>query len=812
MFINSVNLSLRTLARNRLYVLINVAGLALAMACCLFMGFYLYGELTYDHHHVNRDQIFRIADAYEDYDTGNQRRELALTSPMLGPMLARDFPEIQAFVRFRPLQGDVLIRHEGQGFYWQNTYYADDNVFNVFTHNIVFGDPETALVDPQSMAISATVARTYFGDANPVGQLLSLEDGDIRRVSLVFDDLPGNSHLKYDALFSHNHPSLTIAEADVPRFLYGVNTYTYLLMRPGYAAAEFDDVQQTFYQRYMEELSSTRTNRAWDAWLQPLTSIHLGPALLDDQPTGNRLNLYVLTSVMVFILLIACSNYTNLATAGYFKRRKEVAIRKILGEGASALVSQFLLESLALALVSACLGVFIVELLTSSGAWGMALTNVQHLNLTWNPVVLLSVIGFCVVIGALSGFYPALYLSSVSPLSGLFENRDRKVGSINLRLRELLILLQFTISVGVLASTTLVALQVKYLTARPLGFQAENRILVTLRGQTLIDQIPVIENLLAGHAGVLGVTYGTSNMGQEFTVNATRMESDSGSMESVQVAHMAIADNFLEVMGMTLSEGRNFSPLVATDSNNAILVNEALVDVMGWEQPIGKSVQATWGSRGTVVGVVQNFNFKSLHSEVEPFLMYQPGFSTASRLGPERLLVVQIAANQAESALEFVEDTVTSLDAGRPFEYEFLNSSLDELYLSERSLLYLISGFSLISIVITCLGLFGLAAFTTEQRSREIGIRKVLGASRWQIAGLLGNRILLLTVVGTIISTAVAYPVINRWLAVFAYRMEINPLVFLLAAGIVGLIAYGTIVMQTLRIATINPAATLRCQ
>ncbi len=808
MFLHAIKCVLRNLSKHKIYTAINIVGLAIAIASCLILSLYLYSELTYDRHHLNHERIYRVANVYHNYDDGLQRRELAITSPVLGPMLANDFSEVEAFVRFNPVS-DVLIRHDEEAYYWESAFNVDDNVFQVFTHEIIYGDPNTALVDPSSMAISRSVAEFYFGDSNPLGEIINLGDGNVRTVSLVFDDLPDNSHLKYDVLFSFNQPDLQIAVSEIPRWLFGVNSYTYILMPEGYKSQHFSVISETFYGQNMEQLARERTNRAWSGWLQPLASIHLGPDLLNDQPTGSRFYLYGFMSVVSFILLIAVINYINLATAGYSKHAPGIGIRKILGADRSWMVIQFLGESIFLALVSMGIGILLVELIINQGSPTNLMGRVLSFNLGEQPGLLALILGSSLLLGTLAGLYPALYLTSIRPLAAMGMSGKPRTGRAELRIREALLLLQFTVSIGVIACTLMMAMQMRFVSSQPLGFSKENRVVVTLRGDA-IDRLPIIENELLQNAEIQGVTYATALMGQQVSVNSTSIETVTGNLEPVQMGHMAVDEDFVDVMDMELSSGRNFAPEILTDSENAVLVNQALVDYMGWSDPLGKMIRTSWGTEGNVIGVVKDFNFRSLHSAVEPFFLYQDAFSTAERLGSDRQLVINIGGGRPDETLRFIENTITRIDPLQPFEFRFLDSALDELYLSEQRLTSLIVIFGGICLVITCLGLVGLATFTAEQRSREIGIRKVLGASRRQILRLLMTKTAVLACIAACLAALITYPLMKSWLSSFAYRIDISPVVFLAALAGVLIVAYGSIGVQTLRIARTNPVRALR--
>ncbi len=807
---NALKLAIRSLYRDKLYASISIIGLSLAMACCLIIGLYLKHELSYDKNFQNYERIFRVANAYYDYDTGSQRRELAITSPVLGPILEENFSEIEQAVRFRPLPSDVLIQHESDVYFWDRAYYVDDNVFEVFSHEVLAGDPKTALVDPSSMAVSQSFARQYFGEQSAVGEVVTLENGETRRILLVFQDLPENVHLKYDVLFSHNLDELKIAETEITRWLFGVNTYTYLLMPEGYSAEQFQPLASQFYQNYMEELSRERTNRAWSGWIQPLANIHLGQDLLNDLPTGNRLNLYTLASVVIFILLIAASNYTNISTAGFAKRNKEVSVRKVLGERKSSLFLQFLSESVALSLIAMTLGYIVVEFLINRGTLSAMTSNMVLQSFNTETSVAWAMTIVAIAFGLLAGIYPALHLSSMKPQFGTIARRSN-LGLDKLKFNNFLLLLQFTVSVIVITCVLLMLIQLRFLTNQPLGFSKDNRIVITLRGQELISQLSVIENELQSHDDVVGVTFATSIMGQNFSVNSTGFETNSGEVESVQMAHMGVADNFIDVMDMEVLEGRSFNPGIATDALAAVIVNEALVEYMQWDEPIGKTVRATWGTRGTVIAVVENFNFKSMHSGIEPFYMYQPQFSNADRLGSEWSLVVHWSGENRNDTLEFIENRLMAFDNQQVgIEYSLLEDSLDDLYSSERLLMYLLACFASICLTITCLGLFGLAGVTAERRTREIGIRKVLGASPFQLIALLCRSVVVTVLIASLIAWVVSFVIMSQWVQVFAYRTDLNYAVFLLASIICLIIAMATLSLQAWRVARKNPVSVLK--
>lgn len=805
---------LRNLQREKLYAAINIAGLSLGIACCLILGLFLRSELTYDRHHVKHDRIYRIVN---EFTTGGTTDRFAVTSRVLGPMLAADYPEVKAYVRFQKNgnnDGGTAIRHGDEVYYWKNTYFADDNVFDVFTHDIIYGDPKTALKEGGALAVSQTFARKYFGDANPIGETVSTDSGIAQKIALVFADLPANTHLKYDVLFSSNLPFLRDADNPTMRRqqLGGISVFTYLLMAPDFNPASWPRINDDFYKRNMEEWGRASKSQ-WHSWLQPLTDIHLQSEVGYDLPNGNRMYLYGCAAVALFILAVACINYMNLATARATRRARSVGIRKILGASRLTLGLQFLGEAMMFALIALVFGVVIVEVALTLTPINALMGQQVSLNLLQEPALAAWLVGLVLLMALLSGAYPAVYLSSWAPLTAL-TGKQVTAGKGNLRFRELLVLLQFTISAAVIASTLLMAAQMRYVANKSLGFEKENRLVVTLRGVTTLEKIPTIRSELAKNSHILGVSQADIMIGQQTPVNLIQIENDSGVLEPAQLSHMPIGDDFVSVMGIKLLEGRDFSKRLLTDIGTNVLVNEALVRKMGWTTPIGKRLQLG-NQSGRVIGVVGDFNFKSLHTLIEPFAMHPlnedlASIPVVSQPFVQRHLVLNVSVEDIGQTLNFIERIMSQADPKHPFEYEFLDDSLDSLYKSEQQLMKLIGIFATVCIFIACLGLFGLAAFATELRTREIGTRKVLGATTLQIILMLSRRIMLLVVIAAALASVLAYFAIDEWLTGFAYRAGINPLIFVLSAAAAAAVAFSTVALQSFKTASADPVEALR--
>ncbi len=813
MISSDIKAAFRTFYREKAYAYINLAGLALAIACCLILGLYLKDELTYDMHHLRHKEIFRVVNTF---NTNGDDTDFALTSPALGPMLKENYPEIIDYVRFRYTKGleeKILIKVDNEAFYWKNVFHADANVFDIFTHEILYGDPETALKDPQSVAVSETFAKKYFGDENPIDKVIHVDTTpDIpRKISLVFRDLPDNTFLKYDVLM-YEQPNL--GSSDQKNRLFGINYYTYLLMPEDFDLEDYKAINDDFFERFMSERGKN-INTSWRSWIEPMASIHLDSDVPYDIPNkGNKYYIYGFAAVALFILIVACINYINLAIARATKRAREIGMRKILGVPRVYLAFRYLGEAILFSFIAMVLGVLLVE----------AILNLTSINTLFGkplkpdfPADLVWVFGLALIMGILSGLYPAAYLSSISPLSAITETKGKKKGAF--RLREFLVLIQFTVSVVVIAGTLVMSMQMRFVANTPLGFEKENRVVVYLRGLDVVKKAQVIKNDLLKNSNILGVTASRAiiGTGKNFGANIGEADNNEGVLEKTGFAHIPVEKDFIEVMGMEIVEGRDFSQRLLTDIGTTFIVNEAFVKNRGWDQPIGKRIKLG-GESGKVIGVAKDFHYGSLHETVDAFMMYPfrdnfENFPEAAKAAVQRQLILHISGENIPETLSFLEDRFAGYDAVHPFDYAFLDDLINENYLSEGNLMKMTGIFSVICIFISCLGLYGLAAYNTEQRKKEIGIRKVLGASAIQIITMLAKKTLWLVLAGSVAAAIIAYFALDEWLAVFAYKMNIlgiSLIVYPLAALLVIAVAFITITLQSYRIAQSDPALTIR--
>ena len=814
---------LRTFRRERLYAAINIAGLALGVASCLILGLFLKSELTYDRHYQGHENMYRVVN---EFTTAGKTETFAITSDALGPMIAAEYPAvIKSYVRFRSNtnNGGIAMRSSeapDEAVYYENSYFVDDNVFDLFPQRILQGDPKTALKDGQTIAISETVAKRFFGSAaNAMGKTLMSDSGNANKVTLVFADLPPNTHMKYDLLWSFNraflqlndNPSVRRRQLSGPQAL----TYTYLKMDPSFRQSEWARMSSDFATKNFADVLKS-LNIEWRSWLQPMREIHLQSEVGYDLPNGNRAYLFGCAAVALIILAIASINYMNLATARATRRARSVAFRKILGASRLSLAVQFLGEALVFTLFALVLAAALVALVLKFTPINALMDGKVIFNLVEDPTLALWVLGLGLGVGLLSGLYPAFYLSSWAPLTALTGKQVSGKG--NLHMREFLVLVQFTISAGAIACTLLMIAQMHYLTSRPLGFERENRLMVSLRGASTVEKIPAIRSELLRDASIKGVAVAsqTPENGDRANITIVQTENAKGAMEQQLFNILQLGEDYEKVMGLKLLEGRDLSARLLTDVGTNVLVNETLVKKMGWTEAIGKRVAVGGGgNEGRVIGVVKDFHFKSLHHAMDPLVMLQLN-NDMSRINEinkpfqQRHLIIEVAPGRTSQVLAHARSVMAEADPRHPFEFKFLDEALDEQYKAETTLTRLIGIFATVSIFIACMGLFGLAAFTTEQRAREIGTRKVLGATAWQIIGLLARRILVLVLVASVLAAVASYFAIDEWLTGFAYRAGINPLIFLLSTALAAAVAYATVAAQSWRTANADPVTTLR--
>ncbi len=801
---NYIKIALRNILKNKGYAAINIIGLAMGLACCLLIVIYLQNELSYDRYHDNKERIYRIVHEYKD-PSGNEQEQIWGNAP-IGEALKSDFPEIEKVVQFSG-QTSILLRQGDKKFQEENVFFMDSTAFDVFSWKVLAGNPHTALKDPYTVVLTESTAKKYFGNQNPIGKTLEggLAAGRANagsyKVTAVMQDIPANSHFTFDALlsmstFRKQRPGIFEKEG----WDY-VDFYTYFLTSKQFDAGKFNQKIPDFLQRHLPP--DGNTNARYNFHIEPLLSAYMHSAA-DRQPgtTGSYQNLYIFGIIAGFILLIACVNFMNLATSRSMERAKEVGVRKYVGASRSSLIFQFMSESLTLVLISGMLAIVIVlACLPFLGAFSGKQINYSALqnSTTWSIFILTTMFT-----GILAASYPALVLASFNPikvLKGTFGNS--KGGAL---VRRGLVVFQFCLSIALIAGTVIVFSQLNQLQQQDLGFQKEQRLVIDYNfDEKVNNNLEAIKSMFAKDKDILSVTASRTVPGTFLPNAGTEIISEDGTMTSFAPFLYEVDVDFIPNIGVKMAAGRAYSRDFPADTAHSLVINEAAAKLWGYKNPqdiIGKQFRQ-WGKEGTVIGVVKDFNYLSLHRKIEPL---------ALRLEPSssRYLTLQIGrANQSET-IERIGKLWTELVPHRPFLYSFLDESFNRQYEADFNFRRLFSAFSGFALFIACLGLLGLVTYTAQQRTKEIGVRKVLGASIYNLVLLLTSDFIRLLVVALCIATPLSWIAMNKWLDNFAYHIQPKWWMFAFAGFAAVVIALITVSFQTFKAANANPVNSLR--
>ena len=803
---NYLVIALRNVRKHKGYAVLNVSGLALGIACFLLILLYVQDERSYDRFYEQADQIYRIA-IHEVIPTGDAFYPL---SPFpLAATLVSDYPEVLRATRVRTRRA-YAVQYEDHLFDETRIHRADSNFFEVFQLPFIQGDPKTALMEPSSVVITASVAKKYFGAEDPMGKVLDVKDGITRSspytVTGVIEDLPAQTHFHFDLLMSW-HRVGEVRRVYSSWFGYGV--YTYLVLderhRPEALEAKFPEMLERYGGPQMAEARGLSfeehlaAGNGYHYFMQPLSRIHLESNMgWEIEPNGNITYVYLFAAIALFILLIACVNYMNLATARSVLRAREIGVRKVMGSGRRQLITQILVESVLMTVLAVGVALLLVEgVLPLFNAFTGKALAVGYLESGW---VLSALLGGAVVIGILAGSYPAFFLSSFRPITVL-QGAGRS-GRSQAALRNSLVVFQFVISIALLAGTFVVQGQMDFLLNKKLGFDKEH-VVVVEKAWALGQQRPVFKQEVLNHPDVTSFSVTSAMPGRAATELFMAPEMAPPS-EQHNVLVMWADHDFVSTMGFDLTHGRIFDEAMATDST-AVIVNQALVRSMALTgDPIGQRIRFTGDDEAyPIVGVVNDFHVKSLHDEIEPIAY----FIVDTRV---HLAVVRIRSEDVSGVLADLEQTWTQFVPDKPFKYSFLEDDLAQLYRAEEQTRTLFGVFALLAIAIACLGLFGLSAFIAERRTREIGVRKVLGATVSGIVLMLSRDFLKLLGIAFVVAVPVAYFVMHQWLEGFAYRIEISWWIFLIAGLTALVIALLTVSYQSVRAARANPVEVLR--
>lgn len=814
MISNYLKVALRSIFRNKLTAFINIAGLALAMACALLIYLYISDEVMYDQFHSKADRIYRVTRDFKSPD-GTVNLHLGNVAPPIGPLLKNDFGEIEELAR--TINFTLVIGREENGeliknFTEQRLFLAEPALFKIFDIDVLAGDPAKALERPFTVMLSETAALKYFDDTNVVGKRLRANNAFDIEVTGVFKDFPDQAHWHPELLvsFSTLENDNIYGKAGLESN-WGNNAFgTYFLLEegadpkkleaqlPGFLDKHFGPYVISNYGAPADYIASKGTT----LYVQKVTDIHLYSHLDDEiEVNGNINNVYMMGVIGLFIMLIACFNFVNLSTARATKRSKEVGLRKVVGAVRNQLVIQYLSESILIA--------FFALIISLGVAWiGLDWLNqfTQKelvLNFIQNPELLIGLLLTTVLIGILAGIYPAFVVSGFKPALTLKGQQGSAGGKGEIR--KILVVTQFSISVVLLIATAITIQQLDYLNKRDLGY-SKDRILTLTYYNELVNSFDAFQNELMRSSTIKGV-------GRSSRIPTGRLLDSQGSPgialgdslvdTKITTKNVAVDDGFFPTYEVAFAAGRNFSKSVATDDSLGFIINETAAKAYGItspEQGIDKDF-SYGGTKGKLVGIVKDFHFESLHQDIIPIVFHQGGYNVIS---------VKIAGDNVQTGVEQIEKIWKEFLPQRPFEFNFLDDRYQQLYEAEQKQSQLFTLFSGLAIFIACLGLFGLATFNTLQRVKEIGIRKVLGASVPTILGLLSKEIVILIVIANLIAWPVAWFLMNKWLDSFAYHIEVNLLVYVLSGVAAVIIALITVSTQTIRAAMTNPSETLR--
>lgn len=807
MFKSYLTVAVRNLVRQKGYSLINLSGLSIGMACCILILLFVQDELRYDRYHEKADQIYRLA---SELAVGGKEIRMARTSPAWAAPLAGDYPEVLSTVRIKTPNSRWLIKHEEKEFWENGFFFADSTVFDIFSLPLVRGNPRTALQGPNTVVISESVAKKFFGDEDPIGKVFNAEDLIYLSVTGIMKDMPKNSHFRCDYLASF--ASLTLWNANLYGNLYtpnfreqGLNfaIYTYILLQKGFPPEELERKFPAFIDKYLGDQTGERGLEI-RPFLQPITDIHLHSALDAEIDANSDIRyVYTFSALAFIILLIACINFMNLATARSANRAHEVGLRKVVGAHRGQLIRQFLGESLFLTFLAAVLAAGAVHLLLP---WFNTLVGRSLTMVYGDPVMLAGLVGIVLLVGILAGSYPAFFLSAFRPAVVL--KGSLKAGASNTVLRKVLVVAQFTMSIMMIIGTVIVYNQLEYVRNARLGFNKEHVVNMRLVNASMAGRYESFKTAVAQHPDILGATGASSVPGGLFNALTVRAEG-TGEEENLTLQVMMTDFEYIPAMGIEMAAGRNFSRDFATDERGAVIINETAAGALGLEKPVGQALEMPGSQsdrRLRIIGVVRDFHVKSLHQRIEPLIM-------AVGIGSNPWYAsVRVNGDHMSDALAFIEQTWRGIYPDYPFEYSFLDDDYDNLYQTEQQLGQVFGAFALFSIFITCLGLFGLASFMAEQRIKEIGIRKVLGASITNILVLLSRDFTKLVLFAFVLASPLAYYAMDRWLSGFAYHTDIGLWIFV-AAGIGAMvIAWLTVGYQAVKAALSNPVDALRAE
>lgn len=793
MFKNYIKIALRSLLKSKGTSAINIVGLSIGMACCIIIFLFVQNEMGYDKFHSKAENIFRVLTI--DEALGVSSNLVGITLPALGEAMDNDFPEVVQRVRMIP-QGRQLINYEQQGFYTEHFAYAEPTLFSMFDFKLIDGDAEKALTEPNTVVMSQSMAKKTFAGEQAIGKRIDIGNQSGLEVVGIMEDVPQNSHLNFDVVVSMEQADTTSGFAQFLRSWQSISMVTYVeLANP--------DSEESVEAKMEEMIRANDVGDNFKVTLQPLADIHLkSSGILFENYNLNKTDIsyvYTLAAVGLFVMLIASFNFMNLSTARSANRAQEVGVRKVFGAFRGQLINQFMIESVVLCLVSFLIALLLVSL--TGSLVNLPIEKNLALYFLSNPQWVGGALLFVLVLGLFSGSYPALLLSSFNPISIL--RGSFKTSSKGVVLRKSLVIFQFTISIIMIIGTAIVYDQLQHQRNIDKGFDPEQVVTINVGHPSLQQSLSVLVNKLEQSPDIISTAITGGMPGRTF--GRRGMLPEGASQEDTWIVSVLNFDEkFMDLMDMEVVKGRGFDKDMQTDQQQAVLINEAMAKELTWDEPVGKKL--TFGQQEqTVIGVVKDFHFANMRHKIEPLAMF-----FTPEVGGN--LAVKFNASNVSQTVKFIQTSWDEVFPNSPLEYQFFDEEFGQQFASDERFGRLVFSFTWLAIFIACLGLFGLSAFTAEQKTKEIGVRKVLGATVGGIVMLLSKQFSQLIMVAIILATPLAYYLMSQWLSDYEYRVDINWMWFVISGIVALLIALVTVVFQSVKAANINPSKSLRCQ
>ncbi|MFC2168619.1 ABC transporter permease [Acidobacteriota bacterium] len=804
MFRNFLTIAYRNVVKYKSYSLINIIGFALGISCFLLIIFFVRDELSYDMFHTKANRIYRVSEIYTQ--SGNVQY-IANSSGPWGPALTEDYPEVEASVRLMPPVTQVLVSRMDSDlhFYEEKFVYADDTVFDVFDFELLFGDIKSVLKEPNSVLLTQSTAAKYFGSDDPIGKTIVIDKKIPFVVSGILKDVPRTSHLKFDFLASFITLENPIMREYIPMLRFFLDRrgtiYTYILLSEGASADELEKKMPDFMEKYAGEYLRTRTLNTLMPTLQPLKSIHLNSHFEREwEPNGNIQHVVIFLAVAIFVLLIACFNFMNLSTARSALRAREVGLRKVVGAERPQLIFQFLSESIFMTTLSMILAVGLTHILLP------VLNNLTskqiHIDYFSDWRIIPGLVFLTFVIGLISGSYPAFVISAFHPVQVLTGNLAAAISGKTIR--KILTVVQFSISIGLIVGLLVVKGQMDFIKNTDLGYDKDQVVVLPLSNAELREGYMAYKESILTFPRILYASGSSTLMGKPPLTREAR-PADAGDEANMSYRRIEADVDFLKTYKMEILSGSDFTHDLENPNSEATIISEETVRSLGLENPVGanfnmiKPVQAK-----RIIAVVKNFHIESLHEAIQPVII------SLGRNDPLRFLSVRIVKDNVTETLKNLRQKWMEIFPGVPFQYSFFDEDFDALYKAEERLGKIFIYFTVLALIIACLGLLGLAAFVSQRRAKEIGIRKVLGANVTQIVSLLLKEFIMLVGVANIIAWPLAYVLMRGWLQNFAYRISISFVTFIIAGFLALALAVLTVGFQSLKSAIADPVRSIR--